>query len=63
MEDYLEPSKNGVYGNIDTTVNWIKNNLIVSAELCDMKNRKVALVSSGNWAFKSQLNTLIGNAK
>lgn len=28
-----------------------------------MKNRKVALVGQGNWAFKSALNNLINNAK
>lgn len=30
MKEYLEPSKSGVFGNIDTTVKWIKNNLIIN---------------------------------
>lgn len=63
MKDYLEPSKSGVFGNIDTTVKWIKNNIIINTELCSTNSRKVALVGNGNWAFKNALNTLINNAK
>jgi hypothetical protein len=44
-------------------VKWIKNNLIVSSELCDIKSRKVAFVENSNWTFKNALNTLINNAK
>lgn len=63
MREYLEPSKSGIYGNIDTTVKWIKNNLIINTELCSTNNRRVALVGQGNWAFKNALNSLINNAK
>lgn len=52
-----------MFGNIDTTVKWIKNNFIISTELCETNNRKLALVNNSNWAFKSALNTLISNAK
>ena len=45
MEEYLAPSKSGVFGNTDTTVNWIKNNMIISTDLCNVKNRKIAIVN------------------